>query len=156
MNASILGLLRGVRTELLGASAMDTATLARPRARLAWVASLMPAECSDERSMLDMAAQVAAGIGLGRVGAPRDTCRLQAVAEAITAVEEYISNPHPEEARHMMVEARGKLAAIAAGGRGNAVAGGMRADVRCSARSGPLLTGVPSAASALHDRGHEP
>lgn len=97
-DTSILELLRGVRAELAHASAGDIVSLARPRARLAWIASLMPSECSEQRRLLDMAAQCAAEIGMDHSGISRDMLRLQSAVGAVRAVEAYFSNSRAGEA----------------------------------------------------------
>ena len=98
-DTSILELLRGVRVDLAHAGAGDTVSLARPRARLAWIASLMPPECSEQRRLLDMAAQFAAEIGLDHSGSRRDMHRLQSAVGAVIAVEDYFLNSRSDEAR---------------------------------------------------------
>lgn len=97
-DTSILELLRGVRADLAHASVGDIVSLARPRARLAWIASLMPPECSEQRRLLDMAAQFAAEIGLDHTGSSRDMHRLQSAVGAVSKVEAYFSNPRSDEA----------------------------------------------------------
>ena len=97
-DTSILELLRGVRADLAHASANDIVSLARPRARLAWIASLMPPDCSEQRRLLDMAAQWAAEIGMDHSGISRDMLRLQSAVGAVCAVEAYFLDPRSDEA----------------------------------------------------------
>ena len=110
LDTALLELLRGVHMDLARATDANTTSLARPRARLAWIASLIPPECAQQRRLLDTAAQVAAEIGLGHVGGIHDATRLQAAVAAVSAVVEYFENPRSEEGRRMMDEAGRQLA----------------------------------------------
>lgn len=110
LDNSLLELLRGVRMDLAHAEGPSTISLARPRARLAWIASLIPAECTQQRLLLDSAAQVAAKIGLGHADIAQDAMRLQAAVGAVSAVVEYFADPSSEEGRRMMDEAGRQLA----------------------------------------------
>ena len=112
LDTSIIGLLRGVRVELTCASVGDTLSLARPRARLAWIASLLPPECDDPRRVLDTIAQVGAEIGLGLHRSSRDTIRLKAAVQAVTSVMDHLANPRSSEARRSMEEAERTLTAV--------------------------------------------
>ncbi len=144
MDTPILELLRGVRGELSSAGAGSTVSLARPRARLAWIASLMPPECSEQRRLLDMAGQVAAEIGLGQVGGSRDIYRLQSAVGAVSAVVDYFSNPRSDGATRMIDGARRDLEEAAQRAREMAVTGAPRAVDRSVPRSGvPVLSQFP-------------
>jgi hypothetical protein len=110
LDTSLLELLRGVRVDLACATDTNTTSLARPRARLAWIASLIPPECAQQRRLLDTAAQVAAEIGLGNVGGIHDDTRLRATVAAVSAVVEYFANPRSEDGSRMMEEAGRQLA----------------------------------------------
>ncbi|MDQ2668272.1 MAG: hypothetical protein M3Z05_20065 [Gemmatimonadota bacterium] len=110
LDNSLLELLRGVHVDLTRAVDASTTSLARPRARLAWIASLIPPECVQQRKLLDSAAQVAAEIGLGHVGGIHDATRLEATVAAVNAVVEYFANPRSEEGRRMMEDAVRQLA----------------------------------------------
>lgn len=110
LDTSLLELLRGVRVDLARTRDPSTASLARPRARLAWIASLIPPECAHQRHLLDMAAQVAAEIGLGDADTAQDTTRLRAAVAAVNAVVESLANPASHEGTRMMDDARQELA----------------------------------------------
>jgi hypothetical protein len=110
LDNSLLELLRGVRLDLARSNHPTSVTLARPRARLAWIASLVPPECAEQRRLLDSAAQVAAEIGLGS-SVVQDSVRLRAAVGAVSAVVEYFTDPSSEEGRRMMDEAGRQLGA---------------------------------------------
>lgn len=110
LDTALLELLRAVSVDLARATEANTTSLARPRARLAWIASLIPPECAQQRRLLDTAAQVASEIGLGHVGGIHDATRFEATAAAVSAVVEYFANPRSEEGRRMMEEAARQLA----------------------------------------------
>lgn len=90
--ASIPDLLRGVCAELEAASARDSVSLARPRAKLAWIASLVPASCA--RRLLDTASEVTSAIGLNDTQAEADIARLEAARRAVGVVVECLAD-HP-------------------------------------------------------------
>ena len=109
LDNSLLELLRGVRVDLARTTEANTISLARPRARLAWIASQIPPECAEQRRLLDTAAHVAAEIGLGHMGGIHDATRLAAAVAAVNAVIEYFADPRSEESRRMMEEAGRQL-----------------------------------------------
>jgi hypothetical protein len=111
-DTSIIGMLQGVRVELTCANAGDALSLARPRARLAWIASLIPPECDEPRRVLEMVAQVGSEIGLGQERDPRDAARLNAVVQAVAAVTDYLENPRATDTIPAMEEAERSLAAV--------------------------------------------
>ena len=94
MDASIPELLRSVYQELQAASTRDSASLARPRAKLAWIASMVPA--SSARRLLDTASEVASAIGLYETQADADVARLDAARRAVGVVVECLAD-HPAE-----------------------------------------------------------
>ncbi len=82
MDQSITSLLRGICSDLdAAATSCDTVSLARPRAKLAWIASLVPA--SGARRLLDTASEVASSIGLDEAQADADAVRLDAARNAV-------------------------------------------------------------------------
>jgi hypothetical protein len=90
---SILDLLRGVRLELDSAGDVDTVSLARPRAKLAWIASLIPDQRPAPRQLLNLAAEVASVIGIDDSAVEPDQLRLVATRTAVSAVVEYLEDP---------------------------------------------------------------
>lgn len=90
---SIQELLRGVCLELESARRIDSASLARSRAKLAWIASLLPDQCPAPKRLLDLAAEVASAIGLDERMAGPDRRRLHATSAAASAVLEYLRDP---------------------------------------------------------------
>jgi hypothetical protein len=92
IDSSVLESLRAARVELAHASGGDTVSLARPRARLTWIASIIPAECAEQRRLLEMAAQIASEVGLAQ-SPTRDGARLQSAVDAVTAVLNFFANP---------------------------------------------------------------
>lgn len=90
---SLPELLRGVRAELDTATTADTVSLARPRAKLAWIASMLPAQRAEARRLLDLAAEVASAIGLVETEGDDDTRRLNATRGAVGAALEHLADP---------------------------------------------------------------
>lgn len=88
MDQSIPILLRGICHELEAATADDTVSLARPRAKLAWIASLVPA--SGARRLLDAAVEATSAIGLYEAQAGADVARLDAARSAVGLAAECI------------------------------------------------------------------
>lgn len=74
-------MLRGVCADLDAATTCDTASLARPRAKLAWIASLVPD--GGARRLLDAASEVTSIIGLDEAQADADVVRLDAARNAV-------------------------------------------------------------------------
>ena len=106
---SILELLRGVRLELDGANDMDTVSLARPRAKLAWIASLLPEKRPAPRRLLDLAAEVASEIGLEQQEVEPDQRRLLATSAAVSAVVEYLMDPADSSTQGLLADAGQQL-----------------------------------------------
>jgi hypothetical protein len=94
---SIPELLRGVCDDLDAASTHDAVSLARPRAKLAWIASLVPA--SRERRLLDAAAEVASSIGLYEAQADADVTRLDATRQAVELVVRCLGRENTPDAQ---------------------------------------------------------
>jgi hypothetical protein len=106
---SLTELLRGVRRELDSASGMDTVSLARPRAKLAWIASLLPDQRPAPRRLLDLAAEVVSAIGLDDRAIEPDHQSLVATRAAVTAVEEYLRDPAAPSTQGVLAEAGQQL-----------------------------------------------
>ena len=106
---SILELLRGVRLELECANDMDTVSLARPRAKLAWIASLLPEKRPVPRRLLDLAAEVASEIGLEQRELEPDQRRLMATSAAVSAVVEYLMDPAATSTQGLLADAGQQL-----------------------------------------------
>lgn len=106
---SILELLRGVRLELDCANDMDTVSLARPRAKLAWIASLLPEKRPAPRRLLDLAAEVASEIGLDQRELEPDHRRLMATSAAVSAVVEYLMDPADSSTQGLLADAGQQL-----------------------------------------------
>ena len=154
LDTSIIELLRGVRVDLAYATGGTTVSLARPRARLAWIASLIPPECTEQRRLLDMSAQVVAEIGLGKIGGMHDISRLRAAVTAVTAVLEYFANPWSAESSRIMAEAAEELTSAAARAREVSATGSMR--VADLLRSGQLPSSRPPDAGIPLRKSQEP
>jgi two-component system chemotaxis sensor kinase CheA len=90
---SLPELLRGVRAELDIATTTDTVSLARPRAKLAWIASMLSPQRAEARRLLDLAAEVASAIGLVETEVEEDTRRLNATRGAVGAALEHLADP---------------------------------------------------------------
>ena len=125
-DTSIIGLLNGVRVELTSADAGNALSLARPRAMLAWIASLLPPESEEPRRVLDMVAQLGAEIGLGGERDPRDAARLNVAVQAVTAVTDFLANPQSSDGTPAMAEAEATLAAVSSRLRAAPPAPGLR------------------------------
>jgi hypothetical protein len=106
---SILELLHGVRLELDSANDVDTVGLARPRAKLAWIASLISEQRPAPRRLLDLAAEVASAIGLDASAGEPDHHRLVATRAAVSAVVEYLKNPAASHTEGLVAEAGQQL-----------------------------------------------
>lgn len=100
LDNSIPDLLRGVCDDLEAASTHDAVSLARPRAKLAWIASLVPA--SSERRLLDTAAEVASAIGLYEAQADEDITRLDATRQAVGLVVQCLGKGDTPDAQPLM------------------------------------------------------
>ena len=101
LEESLCELLRGVCDDLDSANARDSATLARPRAKLAWIASLIPSG-NGARHLLDTASELASAIGLydGQAGA--DVIRLEAARSAVRLVIDCLATGSPAENEVLM------------------------------------------------------
>jgi hypothetical protein len=106
---SLPELLRTVRAELDAATQVDTVSLARPRAKLAWIASLLSARNEDARSVLGFASEVASAIGLVEAEIDADRTRLNATRMAVSAVGEYLDDPDNAGKRVQIVQAGHQL-----------------------------------------------
>jgi|GEM_PF-4459099 len=106
---SILQLLRGVRVELDSVNDLDTVSLARPRAKLAWIASLLSDQRPAPRRLLDLAAEVVSVIGLEESAGDPDHSRLLATSAAVSAVVEYLEDPAATSTQGLVAEAGQQL-----------------------------------------------
>lgn len=104
---SIPELLRGVCDDLDAATTHDAISLARPRAKLAWIASLVPA--SRERRLLDAASEVASSIGLYEAQADADVTRLDATRQAVELVVRCLGSENTPDAQPLLDSAGRQL-----------------------------------------------
>lgn len=108
LEQSLCDLLRGVREELDAANTRDSATLARPRAKLAWIASLIPPG-NGARRLLDIASELASSIGIYPAQAGADVIRLEAARSAVSLVVDCLSVGSSAENERLMVRLGQKL-----------------------------------------------
>lgn len=106
---SLPDLLRGVRAELDAATTSDTVTLARPRAKLAWIASTLPPQRADARRLLDLAAEAASAIGITLESDEEDLRRLNAVRAAVCAAVEHLTDPDDFGRELLLIQAGQQL-----------------------------------------------
>ena len=106
---SLPDLLRGVRAELDAVTTSDTVTLARPRAKLAWIASTLPPQRAEARRLLDLAAEAASAIGITLESDDEDLRRLSAVRAAVSAAVEHLTEPDDLGRELLMIQAGQQL-----------------------------------------------
>lgn len=106
---SIPELLRAVGAELDATTTVSTTSLARARAKLAWIASLVPDQRSEARHLLDFAAEVASEIGLVEAEAEFDIQRFRATRRAVGAAEQFLADPDGVSNRRKLSEMRRTL-----------------------------------------------
>jgi two-component system chemotaxis sensor kinase CheA len=106
---SLPDLLRGVRADLEVAWTQDSATLARPRAKLAWIASTLPAQRAEARRLLDLAAEAASAIGISLASNDDDLRVLAAVRAAVVAAAEHLSEPDDLGRELLLIQAGQQL-----------------------------------------------
>ncbi|MEP6619839.1 MAG: chemotaxis protein CheW [bacterium] len=125
---SLPELLRGVRAELDAASTRDTVTLARPRAKLAWIASTLPQQRAEARRLLDLAAEAASAIGITLESEDEDQRRLAAVRAAVCAAIEHLTEPEDFGRELLLIQAGQQLLRTLGRDSGDWLRGAVSAD----------------------------
>ena len=148
---SLPDLLRGVRAELDAATPGDTATLARPRAKLAWIASMLPTQRGEARRLLDLAAEAASAIGTTLEGEQEHQRCLNAVRAAVGAAIEHLAAPEDLGGELLLIQAGQQLLRALGRDHQEWMRGMSRGDVTPHDTASEIIEGQPVPPLTLDD-----